>query len=249
MGIVDGYSELNQMRALRLSGGTVEFGDSLFQESRWPLAGGVGLIKVAVVKDGACLGEQEPRNFSKHSHSHHTQRDGRFFAEEGEEFGDGTGVVRSGGEFANGCSRGLASLQQFFDSLRGRERCKVVIGENQSYACGMGVRDGRFELVNRAELDVDECRHGNELGEEGPPILGEQSSCAAFGRVAGGKDQGQWEFGDGTDQGLEIGRKGIEANFEEIEVGWMEAKGVANPLEGVNSSDHRRSYLQISRTF
>ena len=249
MGIVDGYSELNQMRALRLSGGTVEFGDSLFQESCGPLAWGVGLIKVAVVQDRACLGEQESRNFPKPPHSHHTQREGGFFAEEGEEFGDGTGVVRSGGEFANGRSRGLASLQQSFDSLRGRERCKVVIGENQSYARGMGVRDGRFELGNRAELDVDECRHGDELGEEGQPILGEQSSCAPFGRVAGGKDQGQWELGDGADQGLEIGRKGLEANFEEIEIGWMEAKGVANPLEGVNSSDHRRSDLQISRTF
>ena len=249
MGIADGYSELNQMRALRLSGGTVEFGDSLFQENCGPLAWGVGLIKVAVVQDRACLGEQESRNFSKYSHSHHTQREGCFFAEEGEEFGYGTGVVRSGGEFANGCSRGLARLKQFFDSLRWRERCKVVIGENQSHPCRMGVRDGRFELLNRAELDVDECRHGDELGEEGPPILGEQSSCAAFGRVAGGKDQGQWEFGDGTDQGSEIGGKGIEANFEEIEIGRMEAKGFANPLEGVNSSDHRRSDLQISRTF
>jgi len=227
----------------------VEFGDSLFQKSCWPLAGGVGLIKVAVVKDGACLGEQESRNFSKYSHSHYAQRDGRFFAEEGEEFGYGSRVVCVGGEFANGCSRGLARLKQFFDSLRWRERCKVVIGENQSHPCGMGVSDGRFELVNRAEFDVDECRHRDELGEEGPPILGEQSSCAPFGRVAGGKDQGQWEFGDGTDQGLEIGGKGIEANFEEIEIGWMEAKGVANPLEGVNSSDHRRSDLQISRTF
>jgi hypothetical protein len=249
MGIVDGYSELNQMMALRLRGGTVQFCDSLFQESCWPLAGGVGLIKVAVVKDGACLGEKESRNFSKHSHSHHTQRDGRVFAEEGEEFGYGTGVVCSGGEFANFCSRGLASLKQFFDSLRWRERFKVVIGENQSHPCGMGVSDCRFELVSRAELDVDECRHGDKLGEEGPPILGEQSSCAAFGRVAGGKDQGQLEFGDGADQWLEIGGKGIEANFEEIEIGWMDAKGVANPLEGVNGSDHRRSDLQISRTF
>ena len=195
------------------------------------------------------MGEEKARDFPEAAHAHDAERQRRALREKGEQAGERGGRLGERGDFANVGPGGVRAANRLPEPRGGRHGLEMVIGNDDAHAAGAGGGDGGGERLYRAQLHVDERGEREKTREQLAALRGAEAVRAALRGMADGDEQRHTHARQGAEQRGGIGREGIGADFEEIQLAGADAERTAERAGRVNSADNLRSDAQISRIF